>query len=688
MKTKYLILSKYLLCGLALTALTTACEDYLDITPPSEVTESNYLKTDAQLGAYVIKYYADYSDYNRDSDDKGGMLPSMEGSGGNSPLKDDINTDNEVGRDGFSNLFLAGKGDAKQVSQSGGKWNFSNIYKWNYFINLAASRIEKGEISGNQDYAKHYLGEAYFLRALEYFYRLRKLGDFPIVTETLPDQQQPLVEASKRQPRNEVARFILKDLDEAVRLMMNQAPSGGKVRLCKDAAYLLKARVALFEGTWLKYHAGTALVPNGPGWPGKDKDYNSAYAYPTGSVEAESNYFLDEAMKAAKVIADKRVLTPNNKQAILDQDASGYSKNEYYDMFSSDDPTGYDEVIMCRLYKKNVMVHWFNHFIQRGGGGFGYTKGMEKAFLTENGLPYYAAGNSEYEGDNTIAATKKNRDYRWQLFMKATGERCYTNTDLIFGDKNTAGILVPNIYDNDGKKGSSTGYIHGKGYTLDVNNAVTNFGDDPTAYIIYRAAEAYLVYIEADYVKNNSLDANSDKYWRALRTRAGIDPDYTKTIAATDMQKEAETDWAAYSHGRLVDATLYNIRRERRCEFVGEGFRLDDLMRWRALDQLDGARVYGSKVVDKSLYDYTDRDGNRKNYLDDKKMKLDNEGYIDILTAASYADGLTFCEAHYLEPISVQHFLITASDGATVSTSPIYQNPGWPIQAGATAEVK
>ena len=272
--------------------------------------------------------------------------------------------------------------------------------------------------------------------------------------------------------------------------------------------------------------------------------------------------------------------------------------------------------------------------------------------------------------------------------MKATGERCYTNTDLIFGDKNTAGILVPNIYDNDGKKGSSTGYIHGKGYTLDVNNAVTNFGDDPTAYIIYRAAEAYLVYIEADYVKNNSLDSNSDKYWRALRTRAGIDPDYTKTIAATDMQKEAETDWAAYSHGRLVDATLYNIRRERRCEFVGEGFRLDDLMRWRALDQLDGARVYGSKVVDKSLYDYTDRDGNRKNYLDDKKMKLDNEGYIDILTAASYADGLTFCEAHYLEPISVQHFLITASDGATVSTSPIYQNPGWPIQAGATAEVK
>lgn len=49
--------------------------------------------------------------------------------------------------------------------------------------------------------------------------------------------------------------------------MQNIAPSGGKNRLSKDCAILLKSRVALYEGSWLKNFKGTAFVPNGPGWP-------------------------------------------------------------------------------------------------------------------------------------------------------------------------------------------------------------------------------------------------------------------------------------------------------------------------------------------------------------------------------------------------------------------------------------
>lgn len=79
-----------------------------------------------------------------------------------------------------------------------------------------------------------------------------------------------LIEASKRSPRNEVARFILSDLDKAIELLSN-TPSGGKTRITKNAALLMKARVALFEATWEKYHAGTANVPNGPGWPGAER---------------------------------------------------------------------------------------------------------------------------------------------------------------------------------------------------------------------------------------------------------------------------------------------------------------------------------------------------------------------------------------------------------------------------------
>lgn len=109
----------------------------------------------------------------------------------------------------------------------------------------------------------------HFLRALEYFNRYRKFGDYPIITEPLKDDMEILTEASKRSPRNEVARFILSELDKAAELMKDKDMV--KTRVNRDVALLMKSRVALFEGTWLKYFKGTAFVPNGDGWPGKPK---------------------------------------------------------------------------------------------------------------------------------------------------------------------------------------------------------------------------------------------------------------------------------------------------------------------------------------------------------------------------------------------------------------------------------
>ncbi|UMB52586.1 hypothetical protein MKD41_09570 [Lutibacter sp. A64] len=43
-------------------------------------------------------------------------------------------------------------------------------------------------------------------------------------------------------------------------------------------------------------------------------------------------------------------------------------------------------------------------------------------------------------------------------------------------------------------------------------------------------------------------------------------------------------------------------------------------------------------------------------------------------------DGYSWAMAHYLKPIAMQHFLIT-SENNDVSSSPVYQNPGWPTSA-------
>src|SRR3546814_19945393 len=46
-------------------------------------------------------------------------------------------------------------------------------------------------------------------------------------------------------------------------------------------------------------------------------------------------------------------------------------------------------------------------------------------------------------------------------------------------------------------------------------------------------------------------------------------------------------------------------------------------------------------------------------------------------------DGYRWTSAHYLEPIAIQHFIITAENPSDLQTSVIYQNPGWPLEANS-----
>lgn len=669
------IFSKSILGGVALGIATlglVSCNDYLDITPPSEVAPESYFLSADQLATYVNKYYANYSNWFSTDVSTGGMIPSHYGSQNGSPYYDDNATDNNQGT---NSRYIK---DSWTVGQTGGYWNFNNIRALNYYINIAKENYAAGKISGADADIKHYMGEGYFLRALEYYFRLKNVGDFPIITEALPDEQEALTAASYRRPRNEVARFIINNLDTAITYLSN---SKAKTRISKNAALILKSRVALYEGTWEKYHAGTAMVPNGTGWPGSTKDYLKNYSYDS---QTEIKYFLGQAVDAAAQVADAVSLVSNNgsfRQTASDE------KNPYYDMFATHDPTSYSEVIMCRLYDGDASVtHHFNHYLY-SGGNTGYTKQFEKTFLMQNGLPIYATG-SGYAGDDYVGDTKTNRDMRWQLFMKAPGDaKAVENIDKI-----EYFPTAPQLYKADSKNATSTGYIMGKGHSMDYNDQL--LGLDETAFVVYRGAEAYLNYIEAYYELNGTLDSKADSYWKAIRKRAGVDEDYTKTIAATDMAQEAENDWGAYSHGTLLtDKTLYNIRRERRCEFIGEGFRTDDLYRWRSLDQLNGYQLEGCKIFGpmKDLEEYKtnfvyDSANDTKNNVSSPSLSEYLRPNQKTKTNNLYYNGFFFYQAHYLQPIAVQNFMNTASDGKTISDSPIYQNPGWPTVAGSPCE--
>ena len=659
MKFKYL---STLLLGASLTGLT-ACNDYLDVEPQSDITPSAFFYTADDLAAYTINLYNSTFDY---------IAP---GSYGISIFGWDNDTDNQAGVNASATRWVPGQWKVG-TSNYWTKDNWAEVRNVNYFFDQVLPKYEAGQITGGSA-VQHYIGEAYVIRAMVYFGFLQNIGDCPIVTTALNDIQEELTAASERQPRHKVARFIIEDLNKAIGLLSESGP-GGKNRVTKDVAYLLKSRVALYEATWEKHHAGTAFVPGGAGWPGKDaQGYNA---------QAEIDYFLTEAMSAAKVVADKLVGNlAENTGAAEGMDANFNSLNPYYTMFCDTDMDKYPEVLMWREYiEAQGLTHNIQMQLQRNGGGSGWTRGLVNSFLMQNGLPYYAEGSgydAEWEKQG-VAATLQNRDSRIQIFTKRDGD-----IDMY----STSGDIAPHewhwVLTGTNETRNVTGYSikkgkHYNGYMQEAHHKGT------TGSIVFRGTEALLNYMEACYEKNGNIDATAASYWKALRARAKVDTDFNKTIAATNMAKEAEGDWGAYSKGQLVDATLYNIRRERRNEFIGEGMRMMDLKRWRALDQVknyqvSGMRFWGSIYeTDLAKHLVVDVQGGTGNMSSQEDGVYILPNRISAVNNSVF-DGYTWCEAHYLSPLAQSVFRQTAGgDQTDLTTSNVYQNPGWPLIDG------
>lgn len=627
---------KYIFGAFLLAGSVASC-NFLDREPMDFGDENAYYKTVDDLELAVNDFYE--------------VLPKMEYLWGG-PYEDDNTSDNQCGN-WPNNLFY--EGEKKTVQQANSEWKFVNLRGINFFINKTKAQLDAGAITGTTEFINHYWGEGYFFRAYEHFRLLRNFGDAPILDQMLPDDEATLAQASKRRPRNEVARFIIEDLKRAEELMMENAPAEG--RLSKDAARLLRARVALYEATWEKYHANTAFVPGNPKWVGASTYPD--FQFKAGSAEAEINYFLDEAIEASDLVASHRSLD-----------------DDYISMFNRLTPfSSNDEVILARYYQMGVLSHSASNYLGRTGGGTGFTRALVNSFLMKNGLPIYADG-SNYGGDTYMLDEMKDRDERLTSSVKIAG----SDIETVPGPDGT--LVNDTIYyyrpqlTLSGNEGSPTGYELKKWVSYEAGQQEQGQGTSATP--IFRAAEAYLIYLEAYYERNGNLGGNCDRYWTELRRRAGVDTDYNKTIAATDLSKE--NDLAVCSKGIEVDKTLYNIRRERRCELLGEGMRLDDLKRWRALDKMRDYQVEGMNLWEE-MYKMYDNGA-----LNGVVSPSGVSNYIRPLQKSSTSvayNGYNFPKPHYLEPIPISEFLLTV-DGSGSST--LYQNPGWPTKSDGIAD--
>lgn len=663
---------------------TTSCNDLLDLEPVSQITPESFYQTADQLGAYMINYYGELQNPFSDA--------MFHGGGYNDGIaRSDGNTDIQVVDGGSMKLFVPDKWEVAGGKQLQG-W-YGSVRAFNYFLEMAEARLEAGEIEGDKELILNYIGEGYFFRALTYYRMLALYGDLPIVTKVLEDNNEVIVENSKRAPRNEVARFILEDLDRAMDRLYDRDHFKGQ-RVNKQVAALLKSRVALFEATFEKYHKGSGRVPGDTNWPGAKMAYNQGKNF---NIEAEIDFFFDEAMKAAIIAIGNTELTTNNGK--LEPEIGQIEGwNPYFEMFSQPSLKDVPEVLLWKEYNFDLGIKHNAIYRSRLGARSGYTRPFIESFLMKDGLPIYTTGGEyQYKGDKTIDDVKADRDLRLQLFV--WGENTLVFSDPDAGKQVGKKFELPNLISIEQQTRMISGYQSRKYYSYDYSQGKSDDQQGTNACPAFRVAEAMLNYMEACYEKDGKLDATAEAYWKKIRQRAGVSDDFEKTIAATDLNKE--NDFGVYSGTQQVDKTLYNIRRERMQELFSEGFRFADLIRWRSFD-----RLITSKWIPEGVNFWDDMYKNFKtdpNDKEDERELLIADGSsnanmsmkelskyvrpysISTLETNELRDGYTWREAYYLYPLGITD-IRTGSADRDVNNSNLYQNIYWPIQAGGRAE--
>ena len=220
-----------IILSLGIGIVFNSCKkDYLDLTPKDQISAPEFWKSTQDMELFVNGLYS--------------VLPGWPGAGsGGNPLLD-AGTDMAIS----VGLFLGTKNrldGAINVPSSGGGWSWTSVRNVNYFLENAG-KVPDG---GLKD---HYIGEAYFFRAWNYFTLLKQFGDLPIVTKTLAPGDQDILFGA-RSSRTEVVNFIIKDLDLAVSKLKKKSDVPAQ-RISRDIASQFLSRVALYEGTWEKYH--------------------------------------------------------------------------------------------------------------------------------------------------------------------------------------------------------------------------------------------------------------------------------------------------------------------------------------------------------------------------------------------------------------------------------------------------
>ena len=402
----------------------------------------------------------------------------------------------------------------------------------------------------------------------------------------------------QRSSRKETVDFILQDLIEASSdLPLKSVLSSGDVgRITNGAALALRARVALFEGTWNKYHSS-----------------------------GDANTYLDIAIQASN-----SVITSEEYSLF-----TGLGEESYWGLFveqGDDSPEG----ILVDRYELNVREHYIPIYTH-DQPCYLPTKKLADMYLCNDGLPIEKS--PLFLGYSTWTSEFENRDPRMSLTILSPGS---VKAQNLYPEPIESWPFFP-------QRNGNTGYIINKYRSEDVYGTTTQrYAFDVN---VVRYAEVLLIYAEAIFERNGSIsDAELDKSINVLRARVGMTPISNAFISSNGMDIREE------------------LRRERTIELALEGFRYDDLRRWKTAETELPKAIKGIKIADSQWG--TDaiiiNDADKNPYTTEEyQNRLDENGFLIVEEASTRSFDPS---KHYLRPLPTKEISINEN---------LKQNPNW-----------
>lgn len=507
MKTIYNTI-KVVCVGMMAMAMTSC----LDFSPEAQMNDDTVWNSASNFQLFANQFYTYTHDFQ-----SGDPYQYAVSDGPHSDTRSDLMAEANV------NVYSQGTNTVPEKDN-----NYTKLYQHIYYTNLL---LKNAASFGDQKSIAVPVAEAKFFRAYCYFELVQLYGNVILLTEPV-DIDSPKMNAV-RDDRSLVIDQCVQDLQDAANGLPDTPSEAG--RLSKDAANAFLSRVALFEGTWQKFHNG-----------GADATENSERV----------TSLLNTAKTAAKAVMEA------GHYKLFYNEKLGTESYRY--MFILEDaqcnPAGLTtkdntEYILARRHRLadgvglNITKAYLTNAVYP-------TRKLANMYVCQDGLPIDKS--AQFKGYDLATSEFQNRDNRMLTTLAQRGTKVWDNT---------AEHCRTAWDDSDLARAKVVGATANSGYQTHKWAVERQVADryESMDFPVIRYAEVLLNFAEAVYeLQGRISDSDLDKSVNLVRQRSN--PKMVKLSNA------------------LVDnnglSMREEIRRERTVELVFEGFRIDDLKRW------------------------------------------------------------------------------------------------------------